>query len=197
MAAVLGAVGSLYQGYAANQAAKAQASAALQAGEANARLAEAQATDAVKRGGEREEAMRRQLSMLRGRQAAQAAAMGVEADSGSALDIRDASMLEGERDVSTNALNHAREAWGYGVQAANYRSQAAAEAAAARAQGRSAMIGGMFGAASSLLSLAAPTVRASSSSITVNPSQYAQPIGPQPFKGGLGAISYYDRLYSR
>jgi hypothetical protein len=86
----------------------------------------------------------------------------------------DASAREGAHDITANAMNHAREAWGYGVQAVNYRNQAAAQAAAARAQGRNAMIGGVFGAASSLLSLAVPPVHtAGTGSIAVRPTPQA------------------------
>ena len=174
VAAVIGAVGSVVQGIAAQSAANAQAAAAMQAGETNARIAEMQATDAVKRGGEQEQKLRRHIAALIGRQRSTAAASGIYVDSGSALDARNASLLEGERDVLTNALNHGREAWGFGVQATNYRNQAKAEAAAAKAQGRSAFLGGLFGGASSLLSLAAPSF-AGSKSITVGAGQVNSP----------------------
>jgi hypothetical protein len=90
------------------------------------------------------------------------------------LDIREASMNEGERDISVNALNHAREAWGYNVQATNYRN----EASAARAAGRNAMLGGFIGGASSLLSLAAPASAASrgaGNGIRIQPSPQIDP----------------------
>ena len=168
---IVGFAGSMMQGISGQQAAYAQAEAISRAGEANARIAEInagiseqQATDAVKRGGEQEERIRRHVASIVGRQRAAAAASGLSPDSGSALDARNSSMLEGERDAVTNALNHARQAWGFGVDASNYKYQAAIErtqgaagAAAARAQGDSAFIGGLFGGASSLLSMAAPT----------------------------------------
>ena len=167
VAAVLGAVGSLEQGAAAASAAKAQAAAAEQ----NARIAGMQATDAVKRGGLEEEKARRQMAILRGRQRTMAAAAGLDPDTGSMLDVQDASMREGERDIATSALNHAREAWGYQVQATNYRN----EAAAARAAGSNAMTGGIFGAGTSLLSLAVPTPTGGSHTIKMENAAYVPP----------------------
>lgn len=146
IATALGAVSSIMQGVAANRAAKAEARVAEQ----NARIAEMRATDAVKRGGEEEMRRRRDMARLEGRQRAMAAAAGIDADSGSMEDIRNASMLEGERDVSTIRLNAAREAWGHNVDATNHRNRASA----ARASGRNALLGGFLGAGGSLLSMA-------------------------------------------
>lgn len=153
VATVLGALGSVMQGVAANNAAKAEASAAEQ----NARIADLQATEAVKGSSKEEMKLRRQMQMLQGRQRAVAAASGLNADAGSMADIQDASMREGEQDVSVLRMNAARESWGYQVQGTNYRNQASA----ARAAGKNAMLGGFFGAGASLLSLAAPTTSSS------------------------------------
>jgi hypothetical protein len=160
VAAALGAVGSIYQGMAANSAAKAQA----QSAEYNAKIAEQQAEDAVKRAATEGLNMRRQGSILQGRQRAIAAASGVEVDSGSAQDIQEASMYEMERDIAQNAENRGREAWGYQVDATNYRNQASA----ARASGRNAMIGSVIGAAGNLLSLATPPASGGSKGIKIN-----------------------------
>jgi hypothetical protein len=119
-----------------------QAEQASRAAKLNAAAANAQARDAVMRGGEKEEAMRRQFAVLRGRQRAQAAAMGVDADSGSALHAAEVSRGEEERDAAVNALNHAREAWGYRVQAANAIAGGESGAAAMRYQGTLARIQG-------------------------------------------------------
>ena len=194
LTAVLGAVGSVWQGISAQKTANAQAEAAMQAGQINARIAEAQATDAVKRGGEQEQKIRRQLAAIVGRQKAVAAASGVVTDSGSALDVRNASLLENERDVETNALNHAREAWGYGVQATNYRNQAEAESAALKAQGRNAFLGGLFGGASSLLSLATPAAAGAAGSRSISLGQINSPyqgFGSSPLPSGLTVGQQY------
>ena len=80
------------------------------------------------------------------------AASGVEVDSGSALDVQDASIREGEQDAAAIRFNAAREGWGHQVQAVNYRN----EASAARAAGRNALFGSIVGAGTSLLSAAGP-----------------------------------------
>jgi len=138
------------QGHAARSAAKAQAAAEEQ----NARFADEQARDAIRRGGYEELKHRRQMSILQGRQRSALAASGVVADSGSGLDIQEAGLREGEQDASVIRLNAAREAWGYNVQAVNHRNAAGA----ARASGRNAMLGAGIGAAASLLSVAKPHV---------------------------------------
>jgi hypothetical protein len=146
--AILGAVSSIAGGAAANASAKAQAAAMNQ----NARIAERQSSDAHIRGGLEELAIKRRMSVLNGAQRAQAAASGVDVNSGSMLDVQNASTREGSMDVALNEMNHAREAWGYDVQASNYRNQASV----ARAEGRNAFTAGLIGGGASLLSLATP-----------------------------------------
>lgn len=77
---------------------------------------------------------------LLGSQRAAAAASGIDAGSGSALDILVSTAGIGELDAQTIRNNAAREAWGL-------RSEAAAQ----RAQGRFAKSAGKFGAGSTLL----------------------------------------------
>ena len=149
LATALSAVSGIMQGMAANSAAKAEAAAANQ----NARIAEAQSTDAIARGGKEELSHRRKMSALQGEQRAQLAASGVSVDTGSALAMQDASMSEGEHDAAAIRFNAAREAWGHNVQATNYRNQASA----AKAAGRNALTGSIIGAGTSLLTLAQPT----------------------------------------
>ncbi|GHT01477.1 hypothetical protein AGMMS50276_29560 [Synergistales bacterium] len=146
MMTALSAASSLAQGMAAQSSAKAQAAAAEQ----NARMAEEQADDAVKRGGREEHKFRRQIAIHQGQQRAGLAASGVDVDSGSAGLLQEASRNEAEEDVSVIRFNAQREAWGYQAQATDYRNQASA----ARASGRNAMTGGVIGAGASLLSLA-------------------------------------------
>lgn len=142
LAAAVGAAGTLYQGIAARNAANAQARAA----ERNAEIAEAQGHDAILRGGEEELSLRRRLALQRGSTRAATAASGVDADTGSALDVRNASISEGERDAAAIRYNAARERWGYQTQAANYRAQASA----ARAAGSNALFGSVIGAGATL-----------------------------------------------
>jgi hypothetical protein len=147
---VIGAAGSLMQGQAARSAANAQAS----ANEQNAKLADEQARDAVRRGAYDELKLRRQTSILQGQQRAMAAASGIEVDTGSPLAIQEASRKEGDQDAAVIRYNAAREAWGYGVQATNYRNAAAA----AGAEGKNAMTAGLIGAGTGLLSVAQPYI---------------------------------------
>jgi hypothetical protein len=141
------AMGSLVQGQAAKSAANAQAA----ANEQNAKMADEQARDAVRRGAYDELKLRRQMQILQGQQRAMAAASGIEVDTGSPLAIQEASRKEGDQDAAIIRYNAAREAWGHGVQATNYRNAAAA----ARAQGKNAMTAGIIGAGTGLLSTGA------------------------------------------
>jgi hypothetical protein len=86
--------------------------------------------------------------------------MGLDADSGSPLQIQEVSRKEEERDAAVNALNHAREAWGYNVAAANFLAEGESNAAALRYQGRiagiqgkSALVSGYTNGFADLLSL--------------------------------------------
>jgi hypothetical protein len=132
------------QGMAANSAAKAQARAEQQ----NARLVELQGEDAVRRGGREEEKFRRQLAIHQGQQRAVLAASGVDIDSGSAAELQEASLMEGEEDAAVIRLNAQREKWGFDMQALNHRNAASA----ARSAGKNAMTAGIVGGATSLLS---------------------------------------------
>jgi hypothetical protein len=142
----VGAVGSLMQGQAAKSAANAQAA----ANETNARLADEQARDAVRRGAYDELKFRRQMSILQGEQRSALAASGVEVDTGSPLALQEASRKEGDQDAAVIRFNAEREAWGHSVQAVNYRNAASA----ARASGHNAMTAGVIGAGTGLLNVA-------------------------------------------
>lgn len=140
-----GAGASMYQGIAAGKTAQAQAEAQASAMEQNARTAQAQGHDAIERGGLEELRLRRQLAQYRGNQRTQAAASGIDIDSGSALDARNATISEGEHDAAAIRYNAARERWGYEQQAANLNAQAANTRAAGRYAKDSALIGSVLG----------------------------------------------------
>ena len=176
------AVGSIMQGYSQQQAAKAQAAASEQ----NARIAENSATDSVKRGGQEELRMRRRMSGLRGAQNAAAAAAGITLDSGSLADVQMSSATEAERDISINAENAQREAWGYRVEAVNHRNAASA----ARAAGRNAFTSGIIGAGTTLLSLATPTVDSiGSGGIKVAPAAQTGAVALGPGRAEFDALN--------
>lgn len=115
----------------------------------NADMADAQARDAITRGQEEERRHRQSVQGLIGRQRAALAAQGVDVNSGSALDVQADAAKFGALDAVTIRNNAAREAWGYRVQAANYK-----------AEGRLAFNRGMLDAGGTLLGGAASTYMA-------------------------------------
>ena len=130
---------SLYQGYASGQSAMAQADAQADALERNSDISRAQGHDAIERGGMEELRLRRQLANLRANQRTQAAASGIDINSGSALDVQNASISEGEFDAEAVRFNAARAKWGYDTQANNAR-------AIGRSTRTNALIGGVANA---------------------------------------------------
>lgn len=98
---------------------------------ANADSAEAQAQDSINRGNAAADEARRRNRQALGTQIATAAANGGDISTGSALDIFGDTAQFGELDALTTVNNAQREAYGYEVQASNYKTQASA----ARQQG--------------------------------------------------------------
>lgn len=139
--AFLSFAGSMYQGIMQSEYAEAQAEAQARAAEQNAKIAKAQGHDAIIRGGEKELELRRDLARHKGNQRATLAANGIDINSGSALDVQNASISEGEYDAAAIRQNAARERWGYEMEAKNYQTQAAN----ARAQGKAASNNALFG----------------------------------------------------
>ena len=137
----LSAGASLYSGIAQARNARAQADAQASALEANARNSDLLAHDAIERGGQEELRLRRSLAQAAGNQNVQAASSGVDINSGSVRDARNASIAEGEHDAEAIRFNAARERWGYLAQASNMRNQAAYS----RAAGKSAANNILFG----------------------------------------------------
>ncbi len=118
--------------------------AAGEVGAFNARVADAQADDAIARGKRDEDRHRRDVGRFIGSQRAALAAAGVDVDVGSALDLQLDTAEQGELDALTIRNNAAREAWGYKVQA--YNARAGGEIA--RDTGRNEAIGTILGGAS-------------------------------------------------
>ncbi|MEK9754489.1 MAG: hypothetical protein VW338_14945 [Rhodospirillaceae bacterium] len=141
---VVGAVGSIQQG----RAAQAQANYQAQVARNNKIVADRQAADALERGKVSELNYRREVSRLAGRQKAVLAGNGVVVDQGSALDILGDTAELGELDALTIRSNAEREAYGYRVQGNNFE----ADARLAQARGSAAASAGTFGAITGLLS---------------------------------------------
>lgn len=104
----------------------------------NQDIANAQAADAVKRGGEADIELRRKYASTRGKQVAAIASNGVALDEGSALSVlQDTDMFE-QIDSGRVRDNARREEWGYQVQGVNYANSAAMSRAAASNVGSAA-----------------------------------------------------------
>jgi hypothetical protein len=118
----ISAYGQYMQGKAASQAASYNASIA----DANARSAYENANDALVRGQDEEQKVRRRTAAVKGSQVASMAANGVDigwSDS-SAQDVMTDTVMLGEIDALTTRKNSEREANAYNLQAANYENQA-------------------------------------------------------------------------
>lgn len=131
----------------------------------NEDVADLQAEDAVERGAEAESRFRTQVRGAIGAQRAAFAGGNVDVSFGSAVDVQSDVAFLGEMDALQIRSNAAREAWGFKVQAVDYRNRAAVmrreganaeeaariNAGAIRAGGNAAATSNYFGAASSLL----------------------------------------------
>lgn len=129
MAASIGiVVGLVGAGVSAQGSAKAGRK-AKRIGAFNAGVAEQQAADALILGREAEDQLRSGTRKLMGQQRAGFAAQGVslnDVDS-SAVDVEEDTIKQRDRDIERIRLNAAREAWGYRVQAMNYRMGGSAQ----------------------------------------------------------------------
>jgi len=118
--------------------------------EFNATVADQQAADAIARGREEELRFRGQVRGLIGSQRASFAGGNVDVDFGSSVDVQADSAYLGELDAQQIVINAARDAWGFQVQAVDYRNRAAVErktgqqlAAAGRAAASATILGGV------------------------------------------------------
>lgn len=106
----------------------------------NAQIADLQAQDALERGDIDAKKMKRKTEQVIGSQRTSLAAQGVDVNKGSALDVQADAAYLGELDALTIKNNAAKEAWGYKVQASDYRSR-----------GKAAKREGEFGAYTTIL----------------------------------------------
>ncbi len=143
----ISAISSLAQGVAGMRAAEAQA----KAYENQAKVRDAQATQALEKAQMKARLLRERGDRFKGTQRSLLGASGVAVDSGSALDLLADTAYGVESDVSMAKYNAQLEAWGFQAEAASLRGQASM----AKSQGKYAMLGGILGAGSSLLTGAA------------------------------------------
>lgn len=114
--------------------------------ESNARIAELEAADAEARGSKEAAQVRRKGEQVQGAQRASFAAQGVDVNSGSAADLQAETAYLTKQDEITVTNNAWREAWGYKVQASNYRGQGAMTRAGARNQAANTILTAGIGA---------------------------------------------------
>ncbi len=122
------------------KAMKAQGAYMKQQAQTNARLSMMSADDAIKRGDLESGKVRRKASQVLGAQKVNAAAQGIDINSGSAADLQTETEVMSDHDINTIKNNAWREAWGFRVQAQNYEGQ-----------GNMAAIGAKYGARQTML----------------------------------------------
>ena len=144
MGAISQASGQRAQGQAQQQTYNYKA----QVNDNNKQVSEWKAQDAVDRGYVREQQHRIKVSNLKGRQRAGLASMGVEVDTGSALDTLEDTAELGELDALTIRSNAERESYDRKVDAMNDSAQGDVN----RMSGENALTAGNMGAKTSLLS---------------------------------------------
>ena len=113
----------------------------------NSGLALEQARDARERGQIDAIQRGRQLGAAKGAQQAAQAANGIDTSFGSALDLAQDTAMIGAEDALAGEQNTATAVRGFEIDASNHR----AEASAKRSAAKGAIIGGAFGAASTML----------------------------------------------
>jgi hypothetical protein len=118
--AAAGTYGAVKQQQAANDANEYNA----QMQERNAKLADAQAQDALKRGEQDANTMRTRARSVMGQQKSALSSSGVDITSGTAQDLFSSSINTGEQDAMKVKANAAKEAWGYQMQSQNDVEQA-------------------------------------------------------------------------
>lgn len=89
----------------------------------NARFADVQAEDAIKRGDKEAIQLKKQAKKLIGSQRVALAAQGIDIESGSALEVQEDTAALAADDVMTIKNNAWKEAWGYRVQAFDFRNR--------------------------------------------------------------------------
>lgn len=153
----MGAYGQYKAGKASQAAGVAQADVSesqAKVADFNAHVADLQASDAVERGAEAANRYRSQVRGVIGAQRTGFAAGNIDVAFGSAVDVQADAARLGELDALTIRTNAAREAWGYQVQAYDFRQQAAIDRKAGKNQiaaGNQAATAGAFNAATTIV----------------------------------------------
>lgn len=125
---LMGGVSAIQQG----NAAAASANYNAQVSTMNAKIANENARDAQTRGATEEQAKRREVAQIAGKQKASMAANGIDVTFGSPLDLLVDTAMLGEVDALTIRSNAAREAYAYSTDAANNTANAKFQKASAK-----------------------------------------------------------------
>lgn len=133
---------SMAQGYNDYSSLSAQGDYTRSAYETNARYAEMQADDVIKRGKVASNLQRKKTKQLVGAQRAALAAQGIEVNSGSGLQLQEEAMEMGAADARTIENNAFREAWGMRAQASEMRFQGRVQQMANKYAARNAVLVG-------------------------------------------------------
>lgn len=113
----------------------------------NAALETERARDSIDRGRDEARTFYRQVGQTKGQQIASMAANGIDVSEGTALTIQQDTATGAEEDAANLYRNVHERTRGFDINASNFR----AEAAAARARGKSALVNSFFEAGSSLM----------------------------------------------
>lgn len=141
---IISGLGFGLNAFAQGQAAKEQGEFQKQQYEANAQIADMQASDAIKRGDVQASDYSKKAGQVLGAQRSAYAGQGVDVNSGSAAAIQDETQNVAARDIATIKSNAWREAWGFRSQATSMRSQgAAAKATGDFTAGTTLLTGGL------------------------------------------------------
>lgn len=120
---VVSGITNVFSSLSQSSAQKAEGSYQKSIYDTNSKIAEIQAADALKRGETEATNLKTQTKKLIGAQRARLAAQGQDLESGDALDIQEETAGLGSIDALQIKNNAWREAWGYQVQAEDYRSR--------------------------------------------------------------------------
>ena len=145
MAAIVGiGIGLIGAGMSASGSAKA-ARKMKRIGNFNAGVAEQQAEDALARGREAEDQLRSGVRKLLGSQRAGFAGQNVLLDDedSSAVQIEESTIAMQNADLDRIRVNAAREAWGYRMQAQNYRMGGSAQLQQGNAEAAGTILSGL------------------------------------------------------
>jgi hypothetical protein len=143
IAAGVSAAGTLVQGYTANQQGKFEAGVSKQ----NAAMEREAAAESIRSGQTERRDYWRKVGSVKGQQIASMAANGIDVGYGTAARIQDDTQQLANEDADTLYRNQNERTKGFIINAWNDKM----EARAARARGGSALVGSVFGAASSVL----------------------------------------------